>query len=642
MLKTFMNLPIRFKLLVANGISVSLILVLIGVSFYNLFMLRSTIDEFTDNLLPSISNIGELTDKYWMTRIRLLLLPITEDPAQRTELKKQIGEYSKLYFENVDEYKTHVKDHEDKKRYQALVDFTASEKRDLNRLLPLVNNDNYQEALVWQGRTSGKQYDGFDESSESLLDYNMKLFEDQHKAAEAAFSNALVIFVAVSVISILFILGFSFWFSHMLSQPIQSVKSALQSISQGDLTHQIQTLEVQDELGMLTRDTVQVLDSLRTLILEIKHGAESISKSSNSLSATSSNMANAAEGLKGLSNSAKLTTDELGTSINTVASAVEESTANINEVYNASERVAQNNQSVGKSVEQISASMQTVASSADDMSSAVNTVAAAIEELSSSLREVSVNAVSAAKVANRAETTAKITLSTVDELGVSAREIGNVIDVIQGIASQTNLLALNATIEAASAGEAGKGFAVVANEVKEFAKQSADATEGIRERIHEMQSSTNAAVNAITEIASIIDELNQINGTIASAVEEQTATVNEVSRSVSGAATSARMVSQSVAESADKSNDVSRRIPEAIRGVEQITSNLEELNKGSTEISKNATLASGNAQEMATSMEKVNNAALNTAEGATQVQRTATELSTLATRLEELVHSFRV
>jgi methyl-accepting chemotaxis protein len=121
----------------------------------------------------------------------------------------------------------------------------------------------------------------------------------------------------------------------------------------------------------------------------------------------------------------------------------------------------------------------------------------------------------------------------VNKLGQSSIEIGKVIKVITAIAGQTNLLALNATIEAARAGDAGRGFAVVANEVKELAKQTANATEDISQRIEAIQTDTKAAVQAITQITDIINQINDFQSTIASAIEEQTATTNEISRNIS-------------------------------------------------------------------------------------------------------------
>ena len=134
----------------------------------------------------------------------------------------------------------------------------------------------------------------------------------------------------------------------------------------------------------------------------------------------------------------------------------------------------------------------------------------------------------------------------VAKLGESSTEIGNVIKVITSIAEQTNLLALNATIEAARAGEAGKGFAVVANEVKELAKQTAKATEDISHKIEAIQGDTKGAVEAIAQIGKIINQINDIQNTIASAVEEQTATTGEISRNVAEAATGSTQIAQSI------------------------------------------------------------------------------------------------
>jgi methyl-accepting chemotaxis protein len=142
---------------------------------------------------------------------------------------------------------------------------------------------------------------------------------------------------------------------------------------------------------------------------------------------------------------------------------------------------------------------------------------------------------------------AATTSETMSKLGQSSQEIGQVVKVITSIAQQTNLLALNATIEAARAGEAGKGFAVVANEVKELARQTAKATEEIGNKIAGVQSDTGLAVSAIREIAGVIDKINEISTTIASAVEEQNAATGEISRNVGEAARGTADVSYNIA-----------------------------------------------------------------------------------------------
>jgi methyl-accepting chemotaxis protein len=168
---------------------------------------------------------------------------------------------------------------------------------------------------------------------------------------------------------------------------------------------------------------------------------------------------------------------------------------------------------------------------------ALSAVSAAAEEMTTSIREIATNAADAATVANNAVGVAESAKKTVGDLGTSSGEIGQVVKVITSIAQQTNLLALNATIEAARAGEAGKGFAVVANEVKELAKETARATEEISAKIEAIQHDATGAVSAISEIGEIIDHINEIQSSIAAAVEEQTATTNEIARSVGEAAT---------------------------------------------------------------------------------------------------------
>ncbi len=251
----------------------------------------------------------------------------------------------------------------------------------------------------------------------------------------------------------------------------------------------------------------------------------------------------------------------------------------------ASEELSSVSSTMSATAEQTSAQAQVVSAASTQVAQNVHTVATGAEEMGASIREIAKNATEAARVASRAVRVAESTNEMVEKLGTSGAEIGKVIKVITSIAEQTNLLALNATIEAARAGEFGKGFAVVASEVKELAKETARATEDISARIEAIQADTRGAVEAITEIRDIVNQINDMQSTIASAVEEQTATTNEIGRNVGEAST----------------------------GVNEIAANV-----------------NGVAQ-----------AARSTTSGANDSLRAATELARMATELQSLVGRFR-
>lgn len=213
----------------------------------------------------------------------------------------------------------------------------------------------------------------------------------------------------------------------------------------------------------------------------------------------------------------------------------------------------------------------------EEMATGVQLVATNMEEMVASIKEIARSANESSQMAKNTLERAKQTNNTITKLGTSSREIGDVIKVISSIAQQTNLLALNATIEAARAGEAGKGFAVVANEVKELAKQTARATDDITNKIGAIQKDTHDAVGAISGISEAVEKLNGISGVIAAAVEEQTATTNEVSRVVA----------------------------ESRKGVESITATIKIVSSAATESSASSAQTLAASKELAQLAERL-------------------------------------
>jgi len=344
-----------------------------------------------------------------------------------------------------------------------------------------------------------------------------------------ASSNSRVLFLT-SLFTLLAACGAAtFVIRRAVIRPISGVKNLLHDLADGDLTHRLE-VSTQDEVG-------EMAESLNTTIGKISG----------------------------------------------VIGAIKEESVN---VANASEEFSAVSQQISANSEETSAQVSTVSAASEEVNRNLQTVATATEEMSASIQEIAKNATEAAKVAAEAMKTAAETNTIVSKLGESSAEIGQVIKVITSIAQKTDLLALNATVEAARAGEVGAGFAVVANEVKELAKQTATATEDISRKIEAIQADAKGAVDAIKSISQIIDQVNQISSTIATAVEEQSATTSEMSR------------------------------------------NLTEAAKGSGEVAQNI---NGVAQ-----------AAQNTSQGATDSQKAAQNLAEMSTHLRSLVDQFKV
>ncbi|MEP7763798.1 methyl-accepting chemotaxis protein [Sanguibacter sp. 25GB23B1] len=300
----------------------------------------------------------------------------------------------------------------------------------------------------------------------------------EHATTEAR--SALVATIAILVVVIALGIAFGAVIANGIRRAVMEVKGSVDAMATGDLT-KAPKVSSQDEIGQMATALAVAQTSLREVISGVVETAGTVAAAAEELSAANSQ----------------------------VAAGSEETSVQAGVVAAAAEQVSRN----------------------------VQTVSAGAEEMSASIREIAQNAHEAAKVARQATDVADATNATVTKLGISSAEIGNVVKVITSIAEQTNLLALNATIEAARAGEAGKGFAVVASEVKELAQETARATEDIARRVQAIQVDTGGAVVAIGEISTIIASINDYQLTISSAVEEQTATTNEMSRSVSEAAT---------------------------------------------------------------------------------------------------------
>ena len=381
---------------------------------------------------------------------------------------------------------------------------------EVNQITELVNQGKGEEAAAIDVLDLANQLSDLVPQIANALESKM---DEATEQSEAVSTIVMIVMCVVYLVVLLLALLIGFFVRRVLRKTVANTGDSIESLSKGDMTDEAEML-MNDELG----DVVMKLnESLATLRQVVGSAATTARK------------------------------------VNSVAKEVGDG---IDEGY--------------KETEEVVAQTQVVAGAAGDVTQSIQTVAAGAEEMGASIREISSNANEAARVAGEATEVAQRTSETVSKLGVSSREIGDVVNTITAIAEQTNLLALNATIEAARAGDAGKGFAVVAGEVKDLAQETGKATDDITAKITAIQADTDGAVAAIEKISDIINQINNYQTTIAAAVEEQTATTNEMSRSVAEAATG----SASIAETISQYQEIAQ---EAGKGVETLQHASDEL-----------------------------------------------------------------
>ncbi|WP_319406103.1 methyl-accepting chemotaxis protein [uncultured Desulfosarcina sp.] len=328
-------------------------------------------------------------------------------------------------------------------------------------------------------------------------------------------------------------------------RPINAAVAGLKDIAQGegDLTMRLE-VNTRDEVGELAKWFNTFIEKLQGIIKDIAGGVNTLSSSSTELSAISEQMTQGTQDVSDKANTVSVAAEEMSANMNTVAAAMEQSATN------------------------------------------TNMVATASEEMSSTIDEIAKNAEKARGISDEAAHKASSASANMDQLGIAANSIGKVIETITDISEQVNLLALNATIEAARAGEAGKGFAVVANEIKELAKQTAAATQDIKEKIGAIQGTTSMTVGQISEITKVITDVNDVVSNIASAVEQQSAATKEIATNVAQASQGIQEVNENVNQSSSVAAEISRDIAGVSVSMNEMSTSSGQVNLSSQELSK--------------------------------------------------------
>jgi methyl-accepting chemotaxis protein len=381
------------------------------------------------------------------------------------------------------------------------------------------------------------------------------LDESEFSALRARTRTVVMLFgaVALPAIVLLLVLATRRWVTNRLSKTV----ALSERLTEGDLTARLES-SWRDEVGTVAERLNAFVEKLHGMVREMGSSASTLAATSTELSASSEQMTSGAK--------------DTSEKANAVAAAAEE----------------------------MSASTAVVATNMEEATSELMTVASATEEMTATIADLAGNAEKARAITGDATVQAERIATAVTTLGGAAREIGKVTEAITSISSQTNLLALNATIEAARAGTAGKGFAVVAHEIKELAQQAANATEDIKAKVAGIQTSTTGTIADIQRITAVIREVDDIVGTIASAITEQASVTKDIAVNIAKASSGVREANERTAQVKDVSQTVARDIA------------------------------------------VVNNAAGAMSTGSTQVRASAAELSRMTENLREMVGRFTV
>lgn len=414
----------------------------------------------------------------------------------------------------------------------------------------LVDTDGVTDRL----RALDEKMDGDIGAAADLLRNIAASFEEEFKEADEKFDATLAetekFAITFTILIALILIAVSVLTSRSIITAIRGMIGAMDKLADGDTSVDIPALGRKDEIGEMA-DSVQVFKE------------NAIEK--NRLQQEQKEAEKRAEAEK------KKAMDEL-------AGSFEETVGNVVKlIASAATELQATAQSMASISEETSTQAQTVASASEEASANVQTVATATEELSASISEIAGQVANASSISKQAVEKAQQTNDLVRGLADAADKISDVVKLITDIAEQTNLLALNATIEAARAGEAGKGFAVVANEVKSLANQTGKATEEISGQIGSVQEATDNSVTAIDGISDIINQINEISTGIASAVEQQGAATQEISRNSQEASNGTQEVSATINNLQSAAEETGAASSQVLATADQLAEHAESL-----------------------------------------------------------------
>ncbi|HTF75818.1 MAG TPA: methyl-accepting chemotaxis protein [Bradyrhizobium sp.] len=515
----FAKYSIRSKITVVVACLLVAMSAMGALNIRQMYTINSATVDIVNNWLPSVRVLGELRAATITYRaiVRSHLLATDEAGKQLQEdlLAKWITNTDKARKA----YEPLITSAEERALYDEFSTSWAEYLAGVKEVLVLSRKNEDKEARVLHAKASLAGVKG-DETLQKDVLLNSRGADAAGLQASESFDNDIKIVLSSLLLTIVIGIGAAVFLVRGVSAGIKSIVAPMQALGNGDLTAQVPHQGEKTEIGAMA----EALQVFKQALIAKKAADEAAARDADAKIERGRRVDDITRDFESL----------IGEIVATVSSASTQLEASAGTLTTTAERAQQ--------------LTTTVAAASEEASTNVRSVASATEEMASSINEIGRQVQDSARMAGEAVDQARKTNDRVSELSKAAARIGDVVELINTIAGQTNLLALNATIEAARAGEAGRGFAVVASEVKALAEQTAKATGEIGQQITGIQTATQDSVNAIKEIGGTIEKLCEISSTIDSAVEEQGAATQEISRNVQQAAHGTQQVSSNITD----------------------------------------------------------------------------------------------
>lgn len=633
-MKWFINLGLKWKLIVSFGVGVALIVTLAVVASQGMSRIDQKTAEIDQIWMDGTEASGNMALQLGVIRMKGYNLYVS-DAKEHDRIKDELSKAISDMEDACAQYQKTIHHGVNREKFATFTAAFTSMSNGMEKFVDYLDNGKTAEAKSELMGPMLKDYYAAKDSLGELVKFNTDGSEAAAKESRATFVGARNLVMAMGAAAVLLSLFFAFALAkyilksvRVLSERVGSLQStcvanlqlAVEAMAAGDMTMDIHTgtkpldIESRDEFGKLAETFNDLLQQTKATIAATTETQANLSGLVRQIQQASNEVGHAASDLAKTSQDVEVASEEVGASMREIASASTQAARGASEVATGTTTQAQALSESTQNIQRLAASVGKVA---DDAHRAAEAAGAAGE---AATEGTTVVAQSMSGMTAIRETVAQ-SASVIHTLGESSQKIGTIVQTINEIAEQTNLLALNAAIEAARAGDAGRGFAVVADEVRKLAERSGSATREIGALISEIQERTAQAVSAMEAGTAEVESQTKI----AESTQQAFLKIQEVFESVNDRVEGIRQATNQMAE---VSNEVSKSISEVAAVVEQSSAAAEELSASAEEVSASVDTVAGAAQQQSAA--------------ARELVASSDQLQSLAQGLSEAVSTFRI